>query len=643
MTPGTVILVLSRVMLTALRPQSGRCRMTEQVLDSDLYLNSSDYVPGQAGVQTPHGWQAGELIVDIDLRCLYQAGDRVTLQEMPLRLLCLLLERGGRPLSRRELHERLWPRYGWDSFERNLNTAVRKLRRAIGDDAREPRLIETLRASGYRWIGATPSPLLVLPADSAVSTPAGAALPAPAALPPAKPASYAKRRQQAFVAAGMLLLLVAAAVVLPSTRPVPQPWVNVSAGAIGPGDREDALHALRQSIAGIFSEERVTDSGGSMQVDVTLHASEPVGADVRGRGPPAHVALAPASFGRERLLVELASRAPPTAVKAATPALPAPAEREFADASTLLIGATDMQPVDRAIKLLEGVLAVAPDHVGALRIYARAQRTRAVLGRDPALAAEHRALARSALRRAVLADPRSAALAADVGAHLFWADHDIAQAADWYAVARRAAPQDADILHAQAWFLLARNRIDEAMTALNAALSIAPLSVALHADLGWFYLRTGRTEDALRQCRVALEMSAADSSAQICEERALADLGRPQQAWDAVRRHAPGWLDPDSTRQLAALPAAEAYRAAMHIAARKTRERIGAGFDSACLEAVAGERDAAVADLAAAESVGDPGLLLAGVSPELVRLLGLSEARRLANSEAWRPPSSESG
>src|SRR5207342_298247 len=84
-------------------------------------------------------------------------------QETPLRLLCLLFERGGRPVARRELHEALWPRYEWDSFERNVNTAVRKLRQAIGDDAREPRLIETMRASGYRWIGPAPRELLVTP------------------------------------------------------------------------------------------------------------------------------------------------------------------------------------------------------------------------------------------------------------------------------------------------------------------------------------------------------------------------------------------------------------------------------------------------------------------------------------------------
>src|ERR1700741_3573880 len=110
--------------------EHGGWHMPGQVLDSDLHLNCAAAMPKSAA----RGWQAGDLVVDLELRRLQLAGARVVVQEIPFQLLCLLLERGGRPVSRRELHERLWPRYGWDSFERNVNTAIRKLRRAIGDD-----------------------------------------------------------------------------------------------------------------------------------------------------------------------------------------------------------------------------------------------------------------------------------------------------------------------------------------------------------------------------------------------------------------------------------------------------------------------------------------------------------------------------
>jgi Tfp pilus assembly protein PilF len=259
-----------------------------------------------------------------------------------------------------------------------------------------------------------------------------------------------------------------------------------------------------------------------------------------------------------------------------------------------------------------------------------------LFGRDPAAARDRRLLARDALRRAVVADPSSAAVAADVAHHLFWGEWNSAQAAQWYALARREAPQDAEILRDFAWFALADDRINDAMAAMNAALAIAPMNVPLHSDLGWFYFRTGRYDDALRQCRIALEMSARDASAQTCEERALSEMGQSAQAWAALRRHAPDWLDADSARAFDALDPAQAYRAAMHLAAQQLRGRIGAGFDSAALEAIAGERAAVDADLAAATALGDPGLHLARVSPELVHLLGDSEVRRLAGDDSRR-------
>ena len=166
--------------------------------------------------------------------------------------------------------------------------------------------------------------------------------------------------------------------------------------------------------------------------------------------------------------------------------------------------------------------------------------------------------------------------------------------------------------------------------AMNAALAVAPLSVDLHSDLGWFYFRTGRYDDALRQCRVALQMSARDESAQTCEQRSLAELGHPEQAWEALRRHAPDWLDARSIQEFSEAGTGRAYRMAMHLAAARTRERFGAGFESASLEAIAGDRSAVDADLAAAVALGDPGLHMARVTPELARMLGAPAVRHLA-------------
>jgi len=602
--------------------------MTEQVLDSDLHLNS----PADPPKSAPRGWRVGDLTVDLELRHLQLGGARVVLQETPFRLLCLLLERGGRPVSRHEIHHSLWPRYDWESFERNLNTAVRKLRRAIGDDAREPHLIETLRASGYRWIGPAPRELLVAPS---VEIPAR--LGGERQISAAPGAGEGKTHSALWqIPAGILAaaLAIALGFVLRPAATAPS-WITIeTSDAVGGtiADSDDA-RSLAAMLRTALDGDAAHSNGEPVRVALAIRGGEVVSADVSGRGAVEQVSIKDTSFGRERLLATVAARLPADASMPPNASLPAPAERAFADAGTLLAGAANVETIERAVKLLESTLSAAPGHSGALRAYARAQRMLALLGRDPASARDRRLLARDALRRAVVADPRSAAVAADVAHHLFWGEWNAAQASQWYALAQREAPQDAEILRDFAWFALADDRIGDAMAAMNAALAIAPMSVPLHSDLGWFYFRTGRYHDALRQCGIALEMSARDASAQSCEERALSEMGQSAQAWQALRRHAPEWFDAESARALDALDPAQAYRAAMHLAARNTRGRIGAGFDSASLEAIAGERAAVDADLTAATALGDPGLHLARVTPELVHLLGDSEVRRLAGDD----------
>jgi DNA-binding winged helix-turn-helix (wHTH) protein/Tfp pilus assembly protein PilF len=604
--------------------------MTEQVLDSDLHLNYAADLPGSAEI-TVRGWRAGDLIVDLELRRLYRDGRRVTLQETPLRLLCLLLERRGRPVTRRELHEALWPRYEWESFERNVNTAVRKLRQSIGDDAREPRLIETMRANGYRWIGQVPDALSTVPTFESGADAATAVSVAPAT------ANVARSIWRRALVSGSIATSLICLVVLFTAHSPSQPHsllvvdVDVPAGFAPPDNAK--VRAVRDLLAGaVAANATAGDAGEPVHVALMLRDADPVDAEVSDRGGKERIALGDTSFGRERLLVEVASRMPAAAVSRADATLPASAQRAFAEAGTLILGATDTASVDRVLGLLESVLSAVPDHAGALRMYARAQRLHAVFGRDAANARERRLLARDALRRAVHADPRSAGIAADVAGQLFWGEWNSKEAADWFALARRAAPHDAEVLRSYAWFALADDRIDAALEAMNAALAAAPLSVDLHSDLGWFYFRTGRYDDALRQCRVALQMSARDESAQTCEERALSELGHPEQAWEALQRHAPQWLDARSMQEFSKAGADVAYRMAMHLAAARTRERFGAGFESASLEAIAGDRSAVESDLAAAVALGDPGLHMARVTPELARMLGAPAVRHLADS-----------
>ena len=89
---------------------------------------------------------------------LFRGDQPVRLQEQPLQVLEALLLRSSELVTREELAARLWPDTVVD-FEAGLNTAVRKLRVALADDADAPRYVETVPRQGYRFIGQIERPV----------------------------------------------------------------------------------------------------------------------------------------------------------------------------------------------------------------------------------------------------------------------------------------------------------------------------------------------------------------------------------------------------------------------------------------------------------------------------------------------------
>jgi Tol biopolymer transport system component/DNA-binding winged helix-turn-helix (wHTH) protein len=90
---------------------------------------------------------------EVDLRAgeLWKSGRKRKLTGQPFAVLAILLERPGEVVTREELQKRLWP----DTFvdvDHNLNTAINKIREALGDSSEHPRFVETLSRRGYRFI-----------------------------------------------------------------------------------------------------------------------------------------------------------------------------------------------------------------------------------------------------------------------------------------------------------------------------------------------------------------------------------------------------------------------------------------------------------------------------------------------------------
>lgn len=119
---------------------------------------------------------------------LRRKGIRVKLHAQPFQVLALLLERPGEMLTREEICRELWPDGTFVDYEHGLNSAVNRLREALGDKAGNPRFVETLARRGYRFLapvekigsdGIAPSP-----APDPISDPNPATTPEPPEPPP---------------------------------------------------------------------------------------------------------------------------------------------------------------------------------------------------------------------------------------------------------------------------------------------------------------------------------------------------------------------------------------------------------------------------------------------------------------------------
>jgi TolB-like protein/DNA-binding winged helix-turn-helix (wHTH) protein/Tfp pilus assembly protein PilF len=113
-----------------------------------------------------------------------KAGVRIRVQQQPMKVLELLLERPGEVVNREELRNRVWPNESFGDFDQAVNIAIAKLRNALGDSAENPRYIETLPKRGYRFI----AEVSVVEADAPPKKPEPATGELPAAGPGHQPA-----------------------------------------------------------------------------------------------------------------------------------------------------------------------------------------------------------------------------------------------------------------------------------------------------------------------------------------------------------------------------------------------------------------------------------------------------------------------
>jgi len=143
---------------------------------------------------------------------LLKNATRVRLQDLPYRLLVMLVERPGEIITREEVRQRLWPDNTFVEFDNSLGVAIRKVRDSLNDDAESPRYVETIPRRGYRFV----APVTVqdpnvpaVPAQPAGKGHEGLLTPASS---PETGSGITRRRSHYWVIASVVLLIVGGAV-----------------------------------------------------------------------------------------------------------------------------------------------------------------------------------------------------------------------------------------------------------------------------------------------------------------------------------------------------------------------------------------------------------------------------------------------
>ncbi|MGA3088014.1 MAG: winged helix-turn-helix domain-containing protein [Terriglobales bacterium] len=104
---------------------------------------------------------------------LSRAGRPIRLEGLPLQLLMFMVDNRGQLVTREQIAAALWSKDVFVDVEQGINTAIRKIRRALHDDAGEPRYLQTVVGRGYRFVapnaeedtGGQPAPFTVSAED----------------------------------------------------------------------------------------------------------------------------------------------------------------------------------------------------------------------------------------------------------------------------------------------------------------------------------------------------------------------------------------------------------------------------------------------------------------------------------------------
>ena len=543
---------------------------------------------------------------------LRRADRPLKLERIPMELLLLLVEQRGRLVTREEIIEKIWGKDVFLDADSSINSAVRKIRRALKDTPERPRFVQTVTGRGYRFIApitdADPAPAQALakteapttgPEEKEEKTPAensSAARVEPVEQRPAPNATtrLKKRWVGGLLATGFLLLLVLALwgwgrlFTMATSAPIRSiailPLENLTGD---PGQQyfvdgmTDALITTMAEIGSLqvisrTSAMRYRDSGKTIPeiakelgVDVVVEGSvarsdNRVRIDVQLIQAPADRHLWARSYERDiQDVLELQGEVARTIASEIRIQLTPKEQARLGNSPPVNPEAYDVylkarffwnkrnkEAISKSIEYFNEAIRLDPRYAAAYSGLAEAYNV-SVCGRPGGLAmAEAGPKAKAAALKAVELDDNSAEAHAALGFQIACFERNRAAAENEY---RRAISLNQNYATAHHWYarLLLGWRDQVSLDQIRQALRLDPVSPNINGLYGDYLMVTGQFEKAVEQMRETVELDSQQYNSRIRLGFAYANLNRYAEAENEFKKAEE--ISPDSVTSLGAL------------------------------------------------------------------------------------------
>jgi TolB-like protein/DNA-binding winged helix-turn-helix (wHTH) protein len=606
----------------------------------------------------------GDCAVDPTVDEVTRDGTTIKLEPRAMRVLMHLAGRPGEVVSVQELLDSVWADVV--VTQDSVYTAISALRRALGDDSREPRYIANVPRRGYRLVAAVA--LTARPA-AAPSEPADSAVPPGPSPDPARTSSGRRSRWSLAIALAVALAVLGYLVVakpwaakpdgesaratLPTDAAVGElsiavlPFANLSADRdqeyFADGISEELLSLLTKvpqlrviSRSSAFSFKgqnlAVAEIARRLNVALVLEGS------VRQAGPQVRITaqLIDARSDRQlwsetydRPMVNIFALQDEIAAAvvsqlrlkllaaAAKPKAPNPEAYALALQARQIALQRTSAGYERAIALFQRSLGADPDYAAAWVGLARVYVNQANDGLRPI--EESYRLARNAVDRALALDPEFAPAHAMLGRLAMTQDGDLAAAAQRYEHALALEPANTDIVRSAAILAASLGRLDTSVALGQFVVARDPVNPTGYLNLGYDHFNAGHLDEAIASLRTALTLSPDHAAAEYGIAIALLKKGEPVAALAAMQRESSAyWRSVGLPMVYQALGRKAESDAAL--ATLIEAHKNDAAYNIAYVLAFRGEPDRTFGWLEKAVADRDPGLDDIAIDPLFARL-----------------------